>query len=303
MENVLISGGNGLVGKALSRKLTEKGYLVTILSRRPDPEARYKIFFWDPDKNIIDEEAVAEADYIIHLAGENLGEKRWTAERKQQIIDSRVKSGELLFTKTIETGKKVKTFISASAIGYYGSVTSDRIITESDPGATDFTGKVCVLWEKIALKFEERGIRSVRLRTGIVLAPKGGALDKMALVSKLGIGSPIGTGNQFLPWIHIDDLCGIYVKALEDPLMNGAYNAIAPEHRTNSEFTRILASVLHRPYFAPRIPEFLLKLLYGEMALMLLRGSRVSCEKIVKAGFNFGFPELRDALTDVLKKR
>ena len=302
MGNVLISGGNGLVGRRLSEMLVDKGYRVIILSRNPDRSSIYQNYFWDPDRNLIDSKAITEADYIVHLAGENLGEKRWSTRRKKQIIDSRVKTGELLFNKAKETDGRLKAFISASAIGYYGSVTSERIFTESDPPAADFAAEVCRLWEKEALKFADAGVRTVIIRTGIVLSAKGGALEKLVLVARFGVGSPIGSGNQYLPWIHIEDLCNIYVKAIEENTMSGIYNAVAPESNTNRDFTKLIASMLHRPYIAPPVPEFVMKLLYGEMASMLLEGSRVSPDKLKQSGFNFMFPDLRNALADLLKK-
>ena len=302
METVLISGGNGLVGRRLSEKLAEKGYTILILTRSPESSARFRNLLWDPEKSLIDPEAVAAADHIVHLAGENLGEKRWTKIRRQQIIDSRVKTGDLLFNKTRESGKAIKSFISASAIGYYGSVTTEKIYSESEPPANDFAAQVCKLWEHVAIKFEELGIRSVRIRSGIVLSPGGGALEKMTFITRIGLGSPLGRGDQYLPWIHIDDLCGIYVKAIEDKSIKGVYNAATPDYKTNREFTRTLASVLHKPFIAPSVPEFVLKSLYGEMATMLLNGSRVSPEKIISEGYSFLFPDLRNALIDVLKK-
>lgn len=303
METILLTGGNGLVGKALSPRLAEKGYGVIVLSRRPDPDSLYRNYFWDPSRNIIDETAVQEADFMVSLAGENLGEKRWTKRRRQEILDSRVKTSELLFNTFIRKGKKLRAFISASAIGFYGAVTSDRIFTEADPPGNDFAAEVCMQWEGQAAKFVREGIRTVILRSGIVLAPKDGVLERMALVSKLGIGSPIGSGKQYLPWIHIGDLCNIYIKAIEDPNLKGAYNAVAPDHKTNREFTGTLAKILRNPYFAPAVPEFVMKMLFGEMALMLLRGSRISPQKVIDAGYTFRFPVLEDALADTLKKK
>ena len=302
MGTVLITGGNGLVGRRLSEKLADTGYRVTILSRNPSKNSRFKSYFWNPDRNLIEDEAIAEADYIVHLAGENLGNKRWTKRRKQQIIDSRVKTGELLYTKTMERGKQLKAFISASATGYYGATTSDKIYTETDSSATGFAAEVCRLWEKTSLKFAGSGLRTVILRTGVVLTPKGGALEKLVVVTRLGIGSPIGSGKQYLPWIHIGDLCNIYVKAIEDNTMSGIFNAVAPDNETNREFTKKLASVLHKPYLAPPVPEFVMKLLFGEMASVLLEGSRISPGKLIDSGYTFIFPELREALYDLLIK-
>lgn len=301
METVLISGGSGLVGRRLSLALEEAGYGIAILTRNPDQQEHIRNYSWDPDNNFIDEEAIAGADYIVHLAGANLGEKRWTNRRRKEIVDSRIKSGQLLFDLVKKTSRELKGFISASAMGYYGSLTSEKIFTEEDPPGTDFAAEVCRLWEAEAGKFGMAGIRTVIIRAGIVLTPSGGALGKMAAVVRAGLGSPLGSGSQYLPWIHIDDLCGIYLKALSDSSMKGPYNAVAPDQRTNREFTRTLAGALHRPFFAPRVPTPVLKLLYGEMSGMLLRGSRLSAGKIMREGFSFRFPGLKEALEDVLR--
>lgn len=285
METVLISGGTGLVGSHLSKKLRTKGYEVAILSRS-DPNSA---------------QAIETADYIIHLAGANIGAKRWTARRKQQILDSRVKTTELMFEQVAASEKpKLKAFISASATGYYGAVTMDKIFTENDPAAPDFLGETCRLWETAADRFRSLGARTVRIRTGVVLTGRGGALAKMSMPVKLGIGSAIGSGRQYLPWIHIDDLCGIYIKAVEDAGMEGAYNAVAPDHRTNLDFTQTLARVLKKPFWFPSVPAFAMKLLFGQMSDILLEGSRVSSGKISRAGYQFLFPELEAALKDLL---
>jgi uncharacterized protein (TIGR01777 family) len=301
METVLISGGTGMVGTRLCEKLKEKGYKIAILSRdRSDSDEQ--VYLWDIEKQEIEEAAIESADYIIHLAGANIGEKAWTIERKKLIIDSRVKTSELIFEKTKKVKNHIKAFISASAIGYYGTVTSEKIFNESDPPAHDFLGETCRLWEKAADKFAGIGIRTVKIRTALVLSEHGGALDKMIIPAKFGFGSAIGSGKQFMPWIHIDDLCGIYIKAIEDTQMNDAYNAAAPQPVTNKEFNKILASVLHRPFWFPNIPAAFMKFLFGKMSAILLRGSRVSSEKILKSGYQFKFPDLRAALTDLKSK-
>jgi uncharacterized protein len=302
METILISGGTGLVGTQLCKKLKEKGYRVSILSRSSKKDADIPTYAWDLNKKEIDEAAIESADYIVNLAGVNIGEKRWTKKRRQLIIDSRVKSGELIFDKIKERKIKLKAFISASAIGYYGTITSEKIFSEADPPSNDFMGETCRLWEQSADRFNELGIRTVKIRTGVVLTSQGGALSKMATPVKLGFGSAIGNGKQYLPWIHIDDLCSIYIKAIEDIQTNGAYNAAAPDHRTNREFIETLAHVLQKPFWFPNIPAFVMKIMFGKMAEMLLKGSRVSSEKIRAEGYNFKFPNLESALTDLLVK-
>ncbi|MFY0603496.1 MAG: TIGR01777 family oxidoreductase [Flavobacteriaceae bacterium] len=292
MTKVLISGGSGLIGKQLSFLLTTKNYAVNILSRNPTNSNEYK---WDIKQGYIDEKAFENIDYIIHLAGAGIADKRWTSERKQEIIDSRVMSTELLLLKVSELKIPLKGFISASGIGYYGAITSEHIFNESDTANNDFIGNVCQLWEDAALKFDLANIRTTILRTGIVLSKKGGALAKM----KTPIISPIGSAKQYLPWIHIDDICEMYLYSIENPKMKGIYNAVAPEHHTSSSFSKALAKALKRIYIGLPVPGFLLKLLFGELAIILLKGSRVSSKKISQHGYNFKFSKLKDALKDV----
>ncbi len=300
MATVLISGGTGLVGKYLSKRLKGKGYQVAILSRESNRDSDIPTYAWNIEKGTIEKGAIEAADYVIHLAGANIGDKRWTAKRKQLIIDSRVNAGNLLFDKIKESKIKPKVFISASAIGYYGTITTDKIYSETDPPSADFLGKTCQLWEQSADQFIELGIRTVKIRTGLVLTKQGGALAKMISPIIMGIGSAIGNGKQYLPWIHIDDLCGIYIKALEDNQMNGAFNAIAPDHRTYNDFAGTVARLFKKPFWFPNIPAIVLKMVFGEMSVILLKGSRVSSDKIKAAGYNFLFPNLESALKDLL---
>lgn len=283
--NIVISGGTGLIGRHLSKKLREAGYSVSVLSRS-EPESV---------------KAIDEADYIVHLAGANIGAGRWTARRKKEILSSRVETAEMIFKRVaaLPGTPRLKAFISASATGYYGAVTTDHIFTENDPAATDFLGETCRLWEAAADRFQELGVRTVKLRTGVVLTAKGGALAKMSLPVKLGLGSAMGSGAQYLPWIHIDDLCSIYIKAIEDAQMQGAFNAVAPDQINNKEFTRSLARALQKPFWLPPIPALLMKLLFGEMSSLLLKGSRVSADKITQAGYSFRFPKLEEAFRDL----
>jgi uncharacterized protein (TIGR01777 family) len=299
METVLITGGTGLIGKHLSNKLLKRGYAVSFLSRTIQETFLTKTYVWDYRKQTIDIGAFNNIDYIIHLAGANIGEKRWTTGRKQLILDSRVKTGQLIFDKIKEHNIKIKAFISASAIGYYGTITTDKIFKETNMPANDFLGTVCNEWEKITDKFGEKGIRNIKIRTGVVLSRKGGALSKIIRPIKMGLGSAIGTGKQYMPWIHIDDLCEIYIKAIEDKQMKGAYNAVSPDHKTNEDFTKMLASILNKPYWFPKVPAVIMKLAFGEMSDILLKGSRVSADKILKTGFEFKFPDLKSAITNL----
>ena len=302
METVLVTGGSGLLGKQLCRKLMEKGYKPAILTRNPDYKSNITNYYWDPDKEEINNEAISSADYIIHLAGVNIGGKRWTKRRKRLIADSRILTGELLYNKIKESNRKLKAFISMSGTGYYGSITSDRIFSETDSHAEDFLGEVCRRWESTASRFEEIGIRSVRIRSAVVLTERGGVLSRMVLPVKFGIGSPIGSGKQYFPWIHVEDLCNIFIKAVEDTQMTGVYNAAAPDQRINKEFVRTLAKVLKKPFWFPPVPAILMKLLFGEMSVILLTGSRISSEKIKKAGYLFIYPVLEEALENLFGK-
>jgi len=303
METVLISGGTGLIGSHLSKKLKENGFNVAFLSRKRNTDSIIPVYLWNPDKNILDPEAISAADCIIHLAGAGIGDKRWTGRRRELIIDSRIKTGELILRKVLELGKNLKTFISASGIGYYGTISSDKVFNEIDPPSNDFLGEVCRKWEEMADRFKESGIRTVKFRTGVVLAEKGGALERMTTVVNMGIGSPFGNGRQYIPWIHIDDLCNLYLRAVKDPSMIGAWNAVAPNYTTNSEFMRILAEVLEKPFFFPAVPSFVLKTLFGEMSGIILKGSRVSAGKIISSGYKFEYPGLENALKNLFPKR
>lgn len=298
MSTILVTGGTGLVGSQLCSRLKEKRYEINLLSRRKDSEL-YPTFSWNPEKNEIEDGAIESADYIIHLAGTNIGEKRWTHRQKQSIIDSRVKSANLLFSKVQEKGSLIKAFISSSAVGYYGSDSSKKEFTEKDPPGNDFLSEVCVQWEQAADQFQQIGIRTVKIRTGVVLTKTGGALAEMKGPVINGIGSPLGTGKQYLPWIHIDDLCEIYLKTITDDQMQGAYNAVAG-NATNAEFMHLLAKVLKKPFLFPKVPSLALKLLLGERASIVLNGNKVSGGKIISEEFHFQYSDLEIALKNLL---
>jgi uncharacterized protein len=302
MATVLITGGTGLLGKQLSQKLQAKGYTVTILSRHKNPNSAVKQYIWDYTSAKIDEEAIATADYIIHLAGTSVADKRWTERQKKDIIDSRVLTGNLLFDTVKKQNQKLHAFISASAIGYYGAVTTDKIFEEEDAPCTDFLGTVCKQWEATADQFTKLNIRTVKLRIGVVLTKKDGPLAKIKAPIDLGIGSALGTGNQYMPWIHVDDLCDMFIYAMENATMHGSYNAAAPEQISNEAFSKTFAAILDKPFWAPNVPAFVLKILFGELANVFLTGSRVSVEKILSTGFKFRFPNANEALTDLTTK-
>ena len=304
MESVLITGGAGLIGQHLTKVLLEKGYDVAVLSRQrsKNNNAEIPTYYWDIDKNEIDKEALSSCDYIIHLAGANIGEKRWTDKRKQQISDSRTRSAELILQNINKQDHQLKAFISSSAVGYYGALTSEKIFDETDAPAEDFLGEVCKKWEQSADRFSGIGARVVKIRTGIVLSEKGGALSRLSLPARFGLGSAIGDGKQYLPWIHIEDLCNIYLSAIEHTEMKGSYNAVAPEHVTNYDFAKKVAKTLKKPFWLPKIPPLMIKLLFGEMSAMLLNGSRVSPEKMESTGFRFSFARIDAALNNLINK-
>jgi uncharacterized protein (TIGR01777 family) len=298
---ILITGASGLVGTHLTDYFLKLGHEVAHLGRKKNPENRVKQFRWDIEKNEIDAEAIQWADAVVHLAGANVAEGKWTAKRKVEIINSRVKSTALLLETIRKNKNSIRAIASASAVGWYGMITSEKIFSEEDPAATDFFGECCRLWEAAVDKLESENCRVVKLRIGVVLAKEGGALPKLVRPVKWFVGSPLGSGKQWMPWIHIDDLCALFLKALEDEQMSGSYNAVTSQDATNKMFVKATGKILHRPVFLPPVPEFLLRLFLGEMAGIVTKGSRVSNEKILRTGFKFRFVELSEALIDLLK--
>ena len=298
METILITGGSGTIGMVLSDQLTALGYSVRHLSRMVKGNEKFTTFRWDLSSNYVDPVAFHGVDHIIHLAGENVGEGRWSAARKKSILSSRIDTANLIFD-TLK-GRRLKSFISASGISYYGSATTDTIFSETAVSGNDFIAAVSVDWEKAAERFANIADRVVILRTGVVLSKKGGALSKMVTPIKWGVGSPLGSGKQYMPWLHIEDICGMYCQAIVDNSMEGIYNAVASEHVTNSQFIRKIATVLDKKLWAPKVPAFLLRLLFGEMSIIILEVSRIDNQKIKDAGYLFKYDQLEDALKDVL---
>ena len=291
MSKVLITGGTGLVGSRLTELLLKKNHEVVILSRNPKEQNEFK---WDIKNDFIDDKAFENIDYIIHLAGAGIADERWSDKRKKVIIDSRVETANLLFKKVKELNLNLKGFVSASGSGYYGAVTSDKIFKETDKLGNDFLGKVCQKWEDAAHQFKALKVPVTILRTGIVLSKTGGALEKM----KTPIISPLGSGNQYLPWIHIDDLAEMYIYTIENNI-EGVFNAVAPEHHTSKTFSKALAKNINRPFIGVNVPSFALKLMFGDMSQILLKGSRLSSKKIEKNGYPFRFKTLNKALSNL----
>jgi hypothetical protein len=298
--SVLITGGSGLIGRYLTQALLSEGYSVSHLSRKNGAPGKVRVFSWDPEKKIADPGIFEGVDYLIHLAGANIGEKRWTKKRKEEIVSSRVATASLLQKIISENRIPLKGFITASATGYYGSITSERIFTEEDPPAEDFLGTTCRLWEEGADLFEGMGIRTVKIRTAVVLEKSDSALGKLMEPAKFGLVVRLGSGKQYFPWIHINDLCNIYLMALNDQNMRGAYNAVAPEHINHNNFVRTMARIMGKPVFLPPVPAVIMRLMMGEMSDIVCKGSRISGEKIIKAGYSFRFDNLDAALKNII---
>jgi uncharacterized protein len=299
-KRILITGASGLVGSRLTQMLLQKGYEVWHLSR--SKEGKVPTFQWDVNRQTINEKAFEGVEAIIHLAGASVADKRWTAKRKQEILESRVKSTQLLFKELGSRNHSVKHFISASAVGYYGFENEGKIFGENDAAGNDFLAQVTKQWEHEVEKIASLGIRVARMRIGVVLARGGGALAPIAKTVKYNIGSPLGSGKQYISWVHLDDVCGIFIHTLESPSLSGPVNTVAPGPVTNKELTRAIADHLGKPMFLPAVPEFVLKIVLGEMADIVTRGSKVSPEKIMRSGYRFKFDNLDAALTDLLNE-
>lgn len=302
MAKILISGGTGSIGQLMAGFLEDQGHDVGVLSRSRNPQSPFKTYLWDPETNYLDPESLESCEYVIHLAGAGIADKSWTPKRKKEILESRIQSTDLLFSKVQDLKTPLKAFISASAVGYYGQRTSTHIFTEKDKPANDFVGKTCFLWEQAADRFREIGIRTVKLRIGIVLMEQGGALEKMVQPVRMGFGAALGSGKQYIPWIHWKDLIRMFEKAVSDPDMNGPYNAVAPSYVTNADFTRAMGRALGKKIWLPRVPSMVLKMILGERAVLLLQGSRVSPKKILASGFQFEYEDVDKALDDLLRQ-
>lgn len=294
---VLITGANGMLAKHLE-KVLEKEYSVRFLTRNKRKDNDY---LWDIKKSYIEKGALIDVHSIIHLAGSSIVKKRWTLKRKESILTSRVDSAKLILNELQKHQLKIDSFISASAVGYYGAVTSDIIFNEESPNGTDFVSEVCKEWENIADEFKNRNItkRLAIVRIGIILSSNNGAINKMINLIRYGMGAVIGSGKQYVPWIHIHDLSQIFKFLLLNKNVAGTFNAVSPEHTTNLELTYKIAKSLNRKLILPKIPKFAIQLLMGEMATILLEGSRVSSNKIISEGFSFKYPNLNKALENL----
>ncbi|GGB26644.1 TIGR01777 family oxidoreductase [Mucilaginibacter rubeus] len=297
-KSILLTGGSGLLGTHLTKALLTKGYTVSHLSRNADNNPQVKTFVWDINKGIIDEHCIDGIDTIVHLAGSGIAEKHWTDARKKDLIDSRVKSIELVYDLLKRKQHQVTSVISASGIGYY-SDRGDELMYETSAPARDFISQCCVLWEAAVDEGQKFGVRILKFRTGVVLDKDGGALPTLAKPIKLYIGSPIGSGKQWVPWIHWQDVVNMYLLGIENKNLSGVYNMVAPNPVTNKQLTQAVAKQLHKPLWAPNVPGFVLKLLLGEMSSIVLGSTKVSAQKIEDAGFKFKFANLEAALSAI----
>ncbi len=305
MQTVLITGGTGMVGTSLTELLLSKGYEVIILTRKPRvsqiPNLTYAV--WDIDKGYIDPLAIGQADAIVHLAGAGVADKRWSKKRKQEIVDSRVKSGALLVKYLTESPHHVKTVVTASAIGWYGPDTEQSLqhgFVETDPVDASFLGETCKRWEDSVKPIETLGIRLVTLRIGIVLNKEGGALAEFIKPAKFGIAAILGNGQQVISWIHQQDLTNILLFSIANDNVNGIFNAVSPNSTTNKALTIFIIKYYHTYFLKMMIPSWLLNLILGEMSVEVLKSANVSSKKIEKMGFSFKFPAISSALSDLL---
>ena len=307
MRTILLTGGTGMIGTYLQKFLADKGYTVIVLIRKAadkkqsSPNIIYK--YWDVENDEMDDEAIIQSEYIIHLAGANVAGKRWTKKRKNEIVESRTKSSALLIKKIKEIPNKIKAVISASAIGWYGPDTDkskERGFVETEPAYNDFLGNTCKLWEASILPVEQVYKRLCIFRFGIVLGKDGGALEEFKKSLKVGIAGIIGDGKQIISWVHIKDLCRMLLFGIENENMQGVYNAVAPQTVTNKELTLTLAKTIRGKLFVPvHAPAFALKLMLGEMSSEVLKSTTANDEKIRKEGFDFLYPSINSAIKNL----
>jgi uncharacterized protein len=306
MATVLITGGTGLIGQALTKELLSKGYEVIILTRNPNKEkqtaSQVSYVGWNLAAQTIDEKAIQKADYIVHLAGANVAGGRWTEKRKKEIVESRTKSGQLLVNALRKIPNKIKAVITASAIGFYGPdpiIPNPKPFVETDPADNSFLGRTCVQWESAIDPVIESGKRLVKFRTGIVLSNDSGAYAEFKKPLKFGIASVLGTGKQIVSWIHIKDIASLYLYAIENEKIEGVYNAVAPQPVSNKKLIETMAREKAGFSVTAHVPEFVLKTMLGEMSIEVLKSATVSSKKIEEAGYLFMFPSIEAAVKNL----
>jgi uncharacterized protein (TIGR01777 family) len=299
-KHILITGATGMIGKDLLKALINEGHTVSVLSRKRMKITGVQVHLWDVYRQKIDAACLDGVDTIVHLAGENIATKKWTKERKEQLIDSRVRSTELLYKTIKNTPNQVKDMISASAVGYYGDC-GDEILTENHENGYGFLAECCEQWEKAVDQGEQLGLRVVKIRTGFILKPNEGGLAAMDKPIRFFVGAPLGTGQQWVPWIHYQDITNIYIQAISNPNMRGAYNACAPYPVTNQTLTKGIADRLNRPLWPVKVPETVLTTILGEMSAVALMSTNTSAQKLLDAGYIFNYTQLDLALKDIYK--
>ncbi|MBP6687642.1 MAG: TIGR01777 family oxidoreductase [Lacibacter sp.] len=301
MATICITGGTGLIGNALAQYLSAKGHAIIILSRSPKNSNQSLISYrqWNPENGTIDEKAITETDFIIHLAGAGVADKRWTNRRKEEIRKSRVDGSALIVKALAELPNKVQAVVSSSAIGWYGPDNKNAFI-ETDPAYQDFLGSTCEEWEKSIEPVTQSGKRLVKLRTGIVLSNDGGAFVEFKKPLRFGLAAVLGSGKQIVSWIHINDLVRMYEYAIENSQLNGTYNAVAPAPVSNKDLTLALATKIRgRAFITIPVPAIALKIVLGEMSIEVLKSATVSADKIRQSGFQFLYPSLDAALNEL----
>lgn len=302
MATICITGGTGLIGTALSQYLSAKGHAIIILSRTAKPSSTKGISYaaWNVEAGTIDSEAITSSDYIIHLAGAGVADKRWTKKRKAEITNSRVQGGQLLVKALTEIPNNVKAVICSSAIGWYGP-DNGKSFVETDPVYNDFLGETCRVWEDATEPVKQLGKRLVKLRTGIVLSNDGGALKEFKNPLRFGLATILGSGKQMISWIHVDDLCRMYEEAIQNEQLNEIYNAVAPNPVTNKDLTVALAKKMRgNTFITIPVPSFVLKIVLGELSIEVLKSATVSSAKIQNAGFQFLYPTIDAAFNELI---
>lgn len=299
MPTTLLAGGSGLIGTRLAELLREQGHTVRLLSRSPHGEGQ---FAWDPAAGTLDEAALQDVDYVINLAGAGIADRRWTTARKRELIDSRVQSTRVLAEALQRSGHRPKAWISASAIGYYGN-SGEQIMRETDaPVERSFMVSCCEQWEQVADEVAAMGIRTVKLRIGVVLAKEGGALAEFVKPLRFGLGAYFGNGKAWYSWIHRDDLCRAFIWALDHPEVSGVFNAVAPHPARIKALVYATARAMRQPAVILPAPAFAMRLLFGEMSAVILNSNHISAEKILQAGFEFQYRTLDGALQAIFQK-
>lgn len=299
-QRILITGATGMIGRKLVTQLLVKGHTVSILARKPIQIKNVNTFLWDIYKKEIDQSCMDGIDTIIHLAGEGIADKKWTKERKKMIVDSRVMSTELLFETIKKTKSNVQNFISSSATGYYGDRADEILQEESDPG-NGFLAKCCILWEQAVDKGNIFDMRIVKIRTGFVLGKGDGGLSALDKPIRFFAGTALGSGKQWVPWIHIDDIVNIYVEAVDNENYEGAFNGCAPFPVTNATLTKAIAKQLHRPVWPINVPEKVLEMILGKMSIIATISTNTSSQKLLDHDFKFKYTHLEDALKQIYK--